>query len=121
MMDIEPLFRYKTPNAVKLSAYGFLPEGEGVSKTIPILRGAFGMKVTVAPDGAVRFKVPELAAGEIGGRKGRSGMAYHFKQEGRNFVLPKSASRAAAEPGADRIIARRASPTPRTPRGEALS
>jgi hypothetical protein len=64
MMDIEPIFRYKAPNAEKLAAYGFLPDGEGVSKTVPILRGAFGMAVTVAPDGAVRFKV----SGEGNGR-----------------------------------------------------
>jgi predicted DNA-binding protein (MmcQ/YjbR family) len=64
MMDIEPIFRYKAPNAEKLAAYGFLPDGEGVSKTVPILRGAFGMAVTVAPDGAVRFKVVEKATGE---------------------------------------------------------
>jgi predicted DNA-binding protein (MmcQ/YjbR family) len=41
-----------------------LPDGEGVSKTVPILRGAFGMAVTVAPDGAVRFR----GAGEGDGR-----------------------------------------------------
>ena len=64
MMDIEPIFRYKAPNAEKLAAYGFLPDGDEVSKTVPILRGAFGMAVTVAPDGAVRFKVLEKATGE---------------------------------------------------------
>lgn len=64
MMDIEPIFRYKAPNAEKLAAYGFLPDGDEVSKTVPILRGAFGMAVTVAPDGAVRFKVVEKATGE---------------------------------------------------------
>jgi predicted DNA-binding protein (MmcQ/YjbR family) len=64
MMDIEPIFRYKAPNAEKLAACRFLPDGDGVSKTVPILRGAFGMAVTVAPDGAVRFKVVEKATGE---------------------------------------------------------
>ncbi|MEA5050906.1 MAG: MmcQ/YjbR family DNA-binding protein [Oscillospiraceae bacterium] len=64
MMDIEPIFRYKTPNAEKLAAHGFAPDGENVSRTVPILRGAFDMTATVAPDGAVRFKVLERAAGE---------------------------------------------------------
>jgi predicted DNA-binding protein (MmcQ/YjbR family) len=64
MMDIEPIFRYKTPNAEKLAAYGFLPDGGGVSKTIPILRGAFNMAVKAAPDGAVSFRVLEKATGE---------------------------------------------------------
>lgn len=64
MMDIEPIFRYRTPNAEKLAAYGFAPGGGGVSKTVPILRGAFGMEVAVAPDGTVRFRVLERATGE---------------------------------------------------------
>jgi hypothetical protein len=63
-MDIEPIFRYKRPNTEKLAACGFLPDGEGLSKTVPILQGAFGAAVTVAPDGAVRFKVLEKATGE---------------------------------------------------------
>ena len=63
-MDIEPIFRYKTPNAEKLAAYGFTPDGEGVSQTVGLLRGAFGMAVTVTPDGAVRFRVMEKATGE---------------------------------------------------------
>ena len=64
MMDIESIFRYKVPNAEKLAACGFLPDGEGVSKTVPILRDAFDVAVTVAPGGAVRFKVVEKATGE---------------------------------------------------------
>lgn len=64
MMDLEPIFQYKTPNAQKLAAYGFVPDGEGVTKIVPILRGAFGMEVMVAPGGAVRFKVLEKATGE---------------------------------------------------------
>jgi predicted DNA-binding protein (MmcQ/YjbR family) len=63
-MDIEPIFRYKRPNTEKLAACGFLPDGEGLSKTVPILQGAFGAAVTVAPDGAVRFRVLEKATGE---------------------------------------------------------
>ena len=64
MMDTEPIFRYRTPNAEKLAAYEFAPDGEGVSKTVPILRGTFGMAVTVAPNGTVRFRVLEKATGE---------------------------------------------------------
>ena len=64
MMDIEPIFLYKTPDAEKLAAYGFAPDGNGVFKTVPILRGAFGMVVTGSPDGDVRFKVLEKATGE---------------------------------------------------------
>jgi len=63
-MDMEPIFRYKTPNAEKLAAYGFSPDGDGVSSAIPILRGAFNMDVAVAPDGSVRFRVLEKATGE---------------------------------------------------------
>ena len=63
-MNMEPIFRYKTPNAKKLAAHGFLPDGGNVSKTVPILRGTFDMAVTVAPGGAVRFKVFERATGE---------------------------------------------------------
>jgi len=64
MMDTEAIFRYKVPNTEKIAAYGFAPDGEVVSKTVPILRNAFGMAVTITPDGAVRFKVLERATGE---------------------------------------------------------
>ena len=64
MMDVEPIFRCRTPNAEKLAAYGFVPGGGGVSKTVPLLRGTFDMAVTVLPGGAVRFRVLERATGE---------------------------------------------------------
>ncbi len=63
-MDTDSIFRYKTPNAAKLAACGFAGAGAEMCKTFSLLDGQFRMIVTVAPDGAVRFKVMEPALNE---------------------------------------------------------
>lgn len=60
----EEWFRYKTPNAARLAAYGFLKTESGYRYTTSLLDRQFIMTVTVSVDGEVTSVVTDAASGE---------------------------------------------------------
>ncbi|MDD3193568.1 MAG: MmcQ/YjbR family DNA-binding protein [Oscillospiraceae bacterium] len=56
-IDIDSIFRYKTPNREKLFGYGFDEYGGRLEKQVLIMQKQFRLLVIIQPDGAISCRV----------------------------------------------------------------
>lgn len=64
MMELESIFRHKSPNGEKLISNGFIYSKGAYSKTFAVLCGQFHVRVRVSEKGNVDFRVYEAESGE---------------------------------------------------------
>lgn len=64
MIDLQAIFKNKRLDADKLPHYGFVLTGNRYEKNTPIMQGQFSLKITVAPDGTVDYRVYDIQTGE---------------------------------------------------------
>lgn len=64
MVELESIFRHKSPNGEKLISNGFAYSKRGYSKTFAVLCGQFHVRVRVSKKGNVDFRVYEAESGE---------------------------------------------------------
>ena len=57
MIDVAAIFKNKSLDADKLTAFGFKPVGGEYRMDFPIMRGQFFARVSISADGAAAFKV----------------------------------------------------------------
>lgn len=64
MVELESIFRHKSPNGEKLISNGFAYSKRGYSKTFAVLCGQFHVRVRVSKKENVDFRVYEAESGE---------------------------------------------------------
>ena len=64
MIDVPSIFRNKTPDTDKLTAYGFRPAQAGYEKRFPIMRDQYTMLVRLTPEGDADFSVFDCETNE---------------------------------------------------------
>ena len=64
MIDIQSIFKNKTPDSEKLIHYGFALSEGCFSRDFPIMNGQYSASITITPDGKADFKVYESDSGE---------------------------------------------------------
>lgn len=64
MIDLDDIFKYKSPDKEKLLSFGFEYTGEEYVINIPIMRKQFDVKISVTEKGTVKFNVFEADTGE---------------------------------------------------------
>ncbi len=57
MIDIPFIFKNKTPDADKLTAYGFQPTQTGFEKSFPIMQDRYSVTISITADGTADFRV----------------------------------------------------------------
>lgn len=64
-MDTEKIFRYKTVNSEKASAFGFVDIGGGICQyTCEIMNKSLALTVRIGPEARVEYSVFDMAAGD---------------------------------------------------------
>ncbi len=64
MIDLDTIFKFKVLNLSRLLNYGFSQKGAIFEKEIPIMKKQFNVLVSVQSDGALSYKIIEIAFGE---------------------------------------------------------
>ncbi len=64
MIDIPSIFKNKTLDTVKLTAYGFHPTQYGFEKSFPIMQGQYSVIILITSDGTADFRVFDSEMGE---------------------------------------------------------